>query len=103
MGRLVKATMSLALALACAEDPHAVPPQRFQSPPHAPVALFTNGGFEFGNLNNWAVTTNLNQGITHPPANVNDLNLKPGGNADTLTRTGTTQQTLSSRLRAAPT
>src|SRR5713101_2546352 len=103
VGRLAKATICLALALGCGQDPHAVPPQRFQSRPHAPVFLFTNGGFESGNLSSWAVTTNLNQGITYPPASVTDLNLKPGGNANTFARTGTTEQTVPSGMSAAST
>src|SRR5258708_17777358 len=93
VGRLAKATICLGLALGCGQDPDAVPPQRFQSRPHAPVFLFTNGGFESGNLSSWAVTTNLNPRINYPPASVPPLNLQPGRNANTFARTGTTEPT----------
>ena len=58
----------------------------------APIALFSNGGFESGNLSNWTVTTNINPGITYPPASVTDLNLQAGGTARTYARTGATPQ-----------
>jgi uncharacterized repeat protein (TIGR01451 family) len=57
-----------------------------------PPALYTNGGFEGGNLSSWTVTTNLNQGITYPPASVADLSLRAGGNAFSFARTGATPE-----------
>src|SRR5438045_7263358 len=57
-----------------------------------PIALFSNGGFETGDLSNWTVATNLNKGITYPPASIADLNLKPGGTAFTYARNGATPE-----------
>ena len=94
---------ALVLTLVACADPAHPPKQLVNSRTQAPAALFSNGGFESGNLNSWTVTTNLNPGINYPPASVSDLNLAPGGTAFTFARTGATEATVPVGLSNAST
>src|SRR5438270_6005839 len=95
--------LAISALLACGQQRAGAPEKIFATRNPSPVALFTNGGFESGNLGSWTVTTNRNTGITYPPQSVADLNLKNGGSALSFARTGTTEQTIPAGLSAAST
>ncbi|HTO95663.1 MAG TPA: hypothetical protein VMK66_01360, partial [Myxococcales bacterium] len=92
MRRLVIATAALFACTQGAQEPSRGSIDR--APTSSPVALYNNGGFESGNLSNWTVTTNLNQGITYPPASLADLQLRTGGTAATFVRSGATPESV---------
>src|SRR5690348_3625859 len=75
-------------AFACRQEPHAAPKSPFSK--SSPVALFSNGGFENGDLSNWTAESFINNGVTYPamngttvpPQTLADLGLATGGVAN---------------------
>src|SRR6266403_902824 len=91
--RKVAAASIVAIVAACTQGAQEPAPGSMDRARHdSPVALYTNGGFESGNLSSWTVVTNTNPGITYPPANISNLNLGAGGTARSFARTGATPE-----------
>ena len=64
-------------------------------------ALFANGDFATGDFTSWTTGTNLNNGITYPPASLADLALKTGGTAKSYVRSGSTESQVPAGLTSA--
>ena len=88
--------LALAAAISCTiacQERAAAPHSPFggNRPGPGPVALFSNGGFENGNLGSWTAENFINNGVTYPtvngttvpPQTVANLNLGTGGVANT--------------------
>ena len=91
--RKVAAASIAAIVAACTQGAQELTPGSMDRARHGPpVALYTNGGFESGNLSSWTVVTNTNPGITYPPASIADLRLAGGGTARSFARTGATPE-----------
>jgi len=91
--RKLAAASIAAIVAACTQGAQEPAPGSMDRARHGPpVALYSNGGFESGNLSSWTVSTNTNPGITYPPASISDLRLGAGGTARSYARTGATPE-----------
>jgi uncharacterized repeat protein (TIGR01451 family)/uncharacterized repeat protein (TIGR02543 family) len=84
---LLIAALALLLAPGCSRSNGA----KHKSPGPVVPYTFVNGGFESGDTSGWTITPYINPSIAvFPPAQLSDLNLQPGGAAETSAQYGAT-------------
>ncbi|HVP69056.1 MAG TPA: hypothetical protein VMT17_17535 [Anaeromyxobacteraceae bacterium] len=99
---LAHASALAAIAVAAAGcGSREAPVEAARQPGAGATALFSNGNFATGDFTSWTTGTNLNYGITYPPASISDLALRAGGTAKSYVRTGATESQVPAGLTSA--